>query len=50
MQRSSLTAWTTRVSNPIRYPCFSTSVSVIPQKVAFALSRLLNIVRFHLYI
>src|SRR5699024_7180788 len=29
-------AWTTRVSNPVSYPCFRTSASVIDQRVAFA--------------
>ena len=33
---SSFTAWTTRVSNPVRSPRFRTSASVLSQKAAFA--------------
>ena len=44
-----LRAWTTRVSNPLRYPCFRSSVSVMIQKAAFAIGILSNIYEFHLY-
>src|SRR5699024_1386475 len=43
-------AWTTRVSNPVCYPCFRTSASVIDQRVAFATGVPPNIYAFHLYI
>ena len=45
----SFTAWTTRVSNPVRYPRFRASASVLCQKPAFAIGVLPNIYRFHPY-
>src|SRR5699024_4009920 len=42
-------AWTTRVSNPVCYPCFRTSASVIDQRVAFATGVPPNIYAFHRY-
>jgi hypothetical protein len=41
--------WTTRVSNPLRYPYFRISASVMIQKAAFATGVLHNIYEFHLY-
>src|SRR3712207_8067385 len=41
------TAWTTRVSNPVCYPCFRASASVTVQKVAFATGVLPNLYAFH---
>src|SRR3712207_7880119 len=43
------TAWTTRVSNPVCYPCFRASASVTVQKVAFATGVLPNLYAFHRY-
>ena len=45
----SFTAWTTRVSNPVRYPRFRASASVLCQKPAFAIGVLPHIYRFHPY-
>src|SRR5699024_8619397 len=42
-------AWTTRVSNPVCYPCFRTSASVIDQRVAFATGVPPIIYAFHGY-
>src|SRR5699024_6974686 len=42
-------AWTTRVSNPVCYPCFRTSASVIDQRDAFATGVPPNIYAFHRY-
>ena len=41
--------WTTRVSNPLCYPYFRASASVLIQKAAFATGVLHNIYEFHLY-
>ena len=46
---SSFTAWTTRVSNPVRSPRFRASASVSVQKAAFATGVLPNIYAFHRY-
>ena len=46
---SSFTAWTTRVSNPVRYPRFRASASVIAQYAAFAIGVLRDIYAFHRY-
>ncbi len=46
-QCSSFTARTTGVSNPVRYPGFRTSASVIPQCAAFASGVPANINAFH---
>nr|GEX92301.1 reverse transcriptase domain-containing protein [Tanacetum cinerariifolium] len=35
-EHSSFTAWTTRVINPVRFPCFRTPASVGTQRAAFA--------------
>ena len=48
-QHSSFTAWTTRVSNPVCYPCFRASASINGQIAAFATGVLPNIYEFHLY-
>src|SRR5699024_12736496 len=45
----SFTAWTTRVSNPVRYPCFRASASVADQRAAFATGVLPYIYAFHRY-
>src|SRR5699024_11994054 len=45
----SFTAWTTRVSNPVRYPCFRASASVADQTAAFATGVLPYIYAFHRY-
>ena len=45
---ASLMAWTTGVSNPIRYPCFHISASVTNQKTAFAFGVPSNILEFNL--
>src|SRR3712207_7439331 len=42
-------AWTTRVSNPVRYPCFRVSASVTDQAAAFATGVLPYIYAFHRY-
>src|SRR5699024_4093105 len=41
--------WTTRASNPVCYPCFRISASVIDQRVAFATGVPPNIYAFHRY-
>ncbi len=46
---SSFTAWTTRVSNPVCYPCFRASASVADQRAAFATGVLPYIYAFHRY-
>ena len=38
MVKSERDTWTTRVSNPVCYPRFRTSVSVLVQKAALALT------------
>src|SRR5699024_1168610 len=43
------TAWTTRVSNPVRSPCFRSSVSVTAQSPAFATGVPPDICAFHRY-
>ena len=45
-----LQLWTTGVSNPIRYPCFRLSASVLSQTVAFASGIPSNIYEFYLSI
>ena len=42
-----LQLWTTGVSNPVRYPCFRLSASVLIQKVAFASGIPSNIYEFY---
>src|SRR3954452_19740072 len=49
IQRTSFTAWTTRVSNPVFSPRFRASASVKDQVAAFATGVLPNIYEFHLY-
>ena len=49
IQSSSFTVWTTGVSNPVRYPYFRASASVITQKPAFAIDLLDDIYAFHRY-
>ena len=46
---SSFSAWTIRVSNPIRYPCLRPSTSVITQRTVFTFVSLESIKKFHLY-
>src|SRR5699024_9454287 len=46
---SSFTAWTTRGSNPVRYPRFRTSASVTDQRVAFATGVPPHLSAFHRY-
>ncbi|KAF0721617.1 hypothetical protein Ae201684_019034 [Aphanomyces euteiches] len=48
-EHSSFTAWTTGVSNPVRYPSFRFSVSVYTQIIAFAIEIPLIITRFYPY-
>ena len=48
-ESASFKARTTRVSNPVRYPRFRTSASVLAQRVAFATGVPPNIYEFHLY-
>ena len=48
-QYSSFTAWTTRVSNPVRYPRFRASASVECSEAAFAIGVLRDIYAFHRY-
>ncbi len=43
------TAWTTRVSNPVRYPRFRASASVASWYAAFAIGVLRHIYAFHRY-
>ena len=46
---SSFTAWTTRVSNPVRSPRLRASTSVVVQQAAFATGVLPDIYAFHRY-
>ena len=46
---SSFTVWTTRVSNPVRYPHFRASASVALRTSAFAIGVLHDIYAFHRY-
>ena len=46
---TTFTAWTTRVSNPVCYPCFRSSVSVPAQSAAFAVGVPPDICAFHRY-
>ena len=46
---SSFTAWTTRVSNPVRSPRFRSSASVSAQSAAFAVGVPPDICAFHRY-
>ena len=46
---ASFRAWTTRVSNPVCYPRFRVSASVLVQLAAFATGVPLDIYEFHLY-
>ena len=48
-QCSSFTAWTTRVSNPVRSPRFRASASVTDQRAAFATGVPPYIYAFHRY-
>ncbi len=48
-KHSSFTAWTTRVSNPVRYPRFRASASVWGRHAAFAIGVLRDIYAFHRY-
>ena len=48
-QHPSFTAWTTRVSNPVCYPRFRTSASVLCQAAAFATDVPPDIYGFHSY-
>ena len=48
-RHSSFTAWTTRVSNPVRYPRFRASASVRRRYAAFAIGVLRDIYAFHRY-
>ena len=48
-RHSSFTAWTTRVSKPVRSPRFRASASVRRQYAAFAIGVLRNIYAFHRY-
>ena len=48
-QPSSFTAWTTRVSNPVRSPRFRASASVRHSPGAFAIGVLSDIYAFHRY-
>ena len=48
-RHSSFTAWTTRVSKPVRYPRFRASASVRRRYAAFAIGVLRNIYAFHRY-
>ena len=48
-RQSSFTAWTTRVSNPVRSPRFRASASVARWKAAFAIGVLRHIYAFHRY-
>ena len=48
-QHSSFTAWTTRVSNPVRSPRFRASASVWNRYAAFAIGVLRDIYAFHRY-
>ena len=44
-----VTAWTTRVSNPVRYPRFRASASVSGREAAFAIGVPGDIYAFHRY-
>src|SRR5574344_1707634 len=46
---SSFTAWTTRVSNPVRYPRFRASTSIVSSQAAFAIGVLNHIYACHRY-
>src|SRR5699024_1157833 len=48
-KHSEFTAWTTSVSNPVRYPRFRTSASVADQRVAFATGVPPHLYAFHRY-
>ena len=48
-QCSSFTAWTTRVSNPVRSPRFRASASIPAWPAAFAIGLLRDIYAFHRY-
>ena len=48
-QPSSFTAWTTRVSNPVRSPRFRASASITARRAAFAIGVLRDIYAFHRY-
>src|SRR5690606_25952417 len=48
-QRPTFTAWTTRVSNPVRSPRFRSSASVSAQRPAFATGVPPDICAFHRY-
>ena len=48
-EHPTFTAWTTRVSNPVCYPRFRVSASVIVQVAAFATGVPPDIYEFHLY-
>ena len=45
----SFTAWTTRVSNPVRYPRFRASASIVSSQAAFAIGVLNHIYACHRY-
>ncbi|CDI66870.1 Putative uncharacterized protein [Bifidobacterium animalis subsp. animalis IM386] len=49
IQHPPFTAWTTRVSNPVRSPRFRSSASVTAQRPAFAIGVLPDIYTFHRY-
>ena len=49
IQHPPFTAWTTRVSNPVRSPRFRSSASVTAQRPAFAIGVLPDIYIFHRY-
>src|ERR1700709_517763 len=49
IQRTSFTAWTTRVSNPVCSPRFRASASVKDQTPAYAAGVLPNMYEFYLY-
>ena len=46
---TTFTVWTTRVSNPVRYPHLRASASVSVQRAAFAIGVPPDIYEFHLY-
>ena len=48
-QPSSFTAWTTRVSNPVRSPRFRASASIPARRAAFAIGVPRDIYAFHRY-
>src|SRR5690606_28989448 len=49
IEYTSFTAWTTGVSNPVRYPCFRASASVAIQGAAFASGIPPHLYAFHHY-